>query len=65
MKFYSLYLDLLNTNRRRLFISVKGNPNRHVISLFKVTSIHFTKVINIPFVNWVSFTHFLITLFLE
>ena len=61
MKFYSLYLNILNTNKRRLFISARGNPNLHVILLFKATSIHFTKVVNIHFVNWVSLTHFLIT----
>ena len=51
MKFYSIYFDILHTNRRRLFIIVWGSPNLHVISLFKATSIYFTKVANIPFVN--------------
>ena len=38
MKFYSLYFDISNINRRRLFISVLKNSNLHVISLFKATS---------------------------
>ena len=51
IKIYSLYFNILNTNRRRLFISIWGNPNLHIISLFKATSIYFTKVTHIPFVN--------------
>ena len=51
MKFYYLYFDILNTNRRRLFISIWENPNLHVILPFKVTNIYFTKIVNIPFVN--------------
>ena len=51
MKFYSLYFDMSITNKRILFISVWENPNLYVISLFKATSIYFTKVVNTPFVN--------------
>ena len=36
----------------------------HVISLFKATNIfYFTKMTNIPFVDWMSLTPFLITHF--
>ena len=51
MKFYSHYFDLLNTNRRIIFISVCGNLNLYIISFFKVISIYFTKVANISFVK--------------
>ena len=48
--FFSFLLHI-KSNRIILFISVWENPNMHVISLFKATSIYFTKVINTPFVN--------------
>ena len=49
---FSLLRSNKNTNKRRLFISVWGNPNLHVISLFKATNIfYFTNVANIPFVD--------------
>ena len=47
MEFYSIFFDIINTNRRKLFISVWGT--QIVISFFKTISIYFTKVINIPF----------------
>ena len=46
MQFYFGFFDILNTNRRN-YLQVFGNPNLYVISLFKVTSIYFTKVVNI------------------
>ena len=51
IKFYSLYFNIFNTNMKILFISVFGNPNLHVIFLFKVTNIYFTNMVNIHFVN--------------
>ena len=38
MKFYSLNFDIINTNRRIIFISVAGNPNLHVFILFTLIS---------------------------